>query len=227
LQDIGGISAFALRPNDVDVFIAFDNCQLQHWRIEREAGAVATLVRAFKAHDAPVRAFAFDSSSTLLASASSDRSVMVWDVEQRTVTHAFRGHRSVVTCVVFHPDRTRHMLLSGDEGGTINCWDLKTRKLGKSVEAHASAVTSIVIVDDGRTAVSAGRDSVLSVIDLARGTVTRSVAAGERVEALVALPAMSARAPLLLAAAGERGTLRLWNADATAELRAADDGART
>jgi WD40 repeat protein len=252
-QDIGGISTFILRANDIDVFIAFDNMQIQHWRLPfadsasstaatstatssttmtttttRGVGGVvaqsttssaaatsndgksATLVRAFKAHDAPVRSFAFDSTGALLATASADRNVMVWDVDHRNLTHAFRGHRHVVTCVAFHPLTSRHTLLSGDESGVINRWNLKTRALVRSIEAHASAVTAIVITDDGTRAVSTGRDSVFCVIDLVHDadlTVLRSVAAGERLEAVVLLSGANS----LFATAGERGTIRSWN----------------
>lgn len=238
------------------MFVAFDNLQVQHWRLpvgddssdattqptaadtstattttsstnhssstvggaaaeqEDSAGKSArtpTLVRAFKAHDAPVRSFAFDSTGALLATASADRNVMVWDVDHRNLTHAFRGHRHVVTCVTFHPQTGRHTLLSGDESGVINRWNLKTRALSRSVDAHASAVTAIVITDDGTRAVSTGRDSVFCIIDLSHQqhdnelTVLRSVAAGERLESIVLL------SNALFATAGERGTVRSWN----------------
>lgn len=174
-----------------------------------DAAKSATLVRAFKAHDAPIRAFAFDSTAALLASASADRNVMVWDVDHRNLTHAFRGHRHVVTCVTFHPLSHRHTLLSADENGVINRWNLKTRSLTRSIEAHASAVTAIVITDDGKRAVSTGRDAVFCIIDLSLDsdiTVLRSVAAGERLESVVLLSGSN-----LLATAGERGTIRCWN----------------
>jgi WD40 repeat protein len=50
---------------------------------------------------------ALDASGRLLATASADRRVMVWDVELGFCTHAFRGHTGVVSCVLFHPDIER------------------------------------------------------------------------------------------------------------------------
>jgi WD40 repeat protein len=50
---------------------------------------------------------ALDASGRLLATASADRRVMVWDVELGFCTHAFRGHNGVVSCVLFHPDIER------------------------------------------------------------------------------------------------------------------------
>lgn len=50
---------------------------------------------------------ALDASGRLLATASADRRVMVWDVELGFCTHAFRGHKGMVSCVLFHPDIER------------------------------------------------------------------------------------------------------------------------
>lgn len=60
-----------------------------------------------QAHDAPVTVMAMDPSGGLLATASADRSVLVWDVDGGFCTHAFRGHKGVVTSIVFHPDPKR------------------------------------------------------------------------------------------------------------------------
>lgn len=47
---------------------------------------------------------AVDASGGLLATASADRRVLVWDTEGGFCTHAFKGHTGVVSCVQFHPD---------------------------------------------------------------------------------------------------------------------------
>jgi WD40 repeat protein len=64
-----------------------------------------------QAHDAPVTVMALDPSGGLLATASADRSVLVWDVDGGFCTHAFRGHKGIVTSVEFHPD-PRRLLVS-------------------------------------------------------------------------------------------------------------------
>jgi U3 small nucleolar RNA-associated protein 13 len=59
-----------------------------------------------------VIAMAVDASGGLLATASADRRVLVWDTEGGFCTHAFKGHTGVVSCVQFHPDI--HRLLVSD-----------------------------------------------------------------------------------------------------------------
>lgn len=72
-------------------------------RISEDKPHTAKFV-AFQAHDAPVVAMAVDASGGLLATASADRRVLVWDTDGGFCTHAFKGHTGVVSCVQFHPD---------------------------------------------------------------------------------------------------------------------------
>lgn len=43
-------------------------------------------------------------SGGLLATSGSDRKVLVWDVDGGFCTHYFKGHKGVVTSIMFHPD---------------------------------------------------------------------------------------------------------------------------
>ena len=92
-------------------------------------------------------ALAFSADAALLASASYDRSVRVWDVGQRRVLHVLSGHTDRVTCVAIlarggepacadageaaegQDRRERHMLLaSGSYDKQIRVWDMQTAK---------------------------------------------------------------------------------------------------
>lgn len=46
-------------------------------------------------HRGPVAHIAMDGSQTLMATASVDKSVKVWDIEGGYCTHSFSGHRYV------------------------------------------------------------------------------------------------------------------------------------
>ena len=64
-------------------------------------------------HEGPVMAMACDASGGLLATAGADRKVLVWDVDGGFCTHYFKGHKGVVTCIMFHPDPNK-LLVSCD-----------------------------------------------------------------------------------------------------------------
>ena len=48
-------------------------------------------------HGGPVLEMAVDSTSTLLATGSSDMSIKVWDVDRKYWTHNLKGHKGVIT----------------------------------------------------------------------------------------------------------------------------------
>lgn len=57
-------------------------------------------------HQGPVMGMTCHASGGLLATAGADGKVQVWDVSG-FCTHFFKGHKGVVTSVVFHPDPNR------------------------------------------------------------------------------------------------------------------------
>src|SRR5205807_2514656 len=68
-----------------------------------EARVYAPL-RQYQGHAAAVWSLAFSPDGTLLASASTDRTVKVWDVAGGHNRATLRGHESLVLAVAFSPD---------------------------------------------------------------------------------------------------------------------------
>jgi len=87
-------------------------------------GADSACVKVIKMVGGAVRDIAYDPSGTLVATASADRVVRVWDVAGGFCTHSLRGHRGVATLVSFHPDASRLQLVSAAEDHTVRVWDL-------------------------------------------------------------------------------------------------------
>lgn len=44
------------------------------------------------------------SSGGLLATGGADRTVQVWDVDGGFCTHFFKGHKGIITSMIFHSD---------------------------------------------------------------------------------------------------------------------------
>lgn len=51
-------------------------------------------------------------SGALLATAGADRKVLVWDVDGGFCTHFFKGHKGMVTSIIFHPDSDKYLVCS-------------------------------------------------------------------------------------------------------------------
>jgi U3 small nucleolar RNA-associated protein 13 len=143
-----------------------------------------------KAHSAPILVSAISSDNTLLATGSSDGVVKVWDLEGGYVTHLFRGHGGPVSAVKFFFTTStegdkRMELYTGSTDGRVRIFDLKdssaraggAAKPKTVLEGHVSTVRGIDISEDGRWAVTAGRDKVVLVWDLSDSATAASASA--------------------------------------------------
>ena len=75
-----------------------------------------------------VTAMEFDSTGNYLCTGGADGTVRVWDTEGWYCTHQFKGHRAVITRIMFHPDPRRYMVFTGAEDGSLRCWDMVSKK---------------------------------------------------------------------------------------------------
>ncbi len=94
----------------------------------------------FKGHTQGVTGVAFgkDGSRTLLASASHDKTVRVWDVDSRTELPAL-PHDTAVYAVAFRSDGKR--LATGTEAGLVLLWNLADpKKPVRAISAHQNRV---------------------------------------------------------------------------------------
>jgi len=181
------------------------------------------VLRAWKGHSSPVLELSLDPSGALLASASADRTVRVWDVEGGFCTHAFKGHEGIVLSLAWHPDPHRPRLASCGDDGQVRVWGLVERACLHALRDHTSAVTACAFGDGGRLLFTAGRDAVVHCYLADEGRLVGAVATYEPLEGLAVLSAKSrlpgsrAAAPgdrkgsLRLLTAGEQGQLRVWD----------------
>jgi WD40 repeat protein len=65
---------------------------------------------------------AYHPDGHLLATASADRSVRIWDTLKDTLLHEFEEHLHGVTDVQWSPDGS--LLASGGADGTIRLWEV-------------------------------------------------------------------------------------------------------
>lgn len=142
-----------------------------------------------KAHDKDINAIAVNHNSTLFASASQDRTVKVWSVEEGEVQGILRGHRRGVWSVQFAPKDTpavtgdsgvasssRGILLTGSGDKTVKIWSLTDYSCLRTLEGHTNSVLRVVWLPPatdvrGDTqgsprAASAGGDGLVKVWDV-------------------------------------------------------------
>lgn len=106
-----------------------------------------------KAHDKDINAIATNHSSTLFASASQDRTVKIWTVEEGEVLGILRGHRRGVWSVRFAPRETpsitgdkgpasasRGLVLTASGDKTVKIWSLTDYSCLRTLEGHSNSV---------------------------------------------------------------------------------------
>ncbi|XP_055954342.1 transducin beta-like protein 3 [Patella vulgata] len=177
------VTNFILSPDDQYLIIASQNLLLRQWNWKDKK-----LIRSWRAiHRTPVISMAFDTTSTLLATGSTDFTIKVWDIIQEHCTHDLIGHKGVICALAFNPSKSRLQLVSAADDNMIRIWDLVTSTCVNEIQAHYSTVTSLVFTPDGDTMYSTARDSVVVTWDMKEIKVLKTVPVFERIESLMIL----------------------------------------
>ncbi len=133
---------------------------------------------------------------------------MVWDLSSGELTVVGEGHSSIRD-VNFTPDGAQ--LLTSGFDGTVRIWDIATWENIRTFYGHNSAVLDIDISDDGTLVASTANNEAL-VWELETGDVLQSLVGQSGPIDGVDLSPDGRR---LLTAAGDHGTLMVWDVTST------------
>jgi WD40 repeat protein len=97
-------------------------------------------------HIGGVTAVVFSRDGQLIASASRDKTVRVWETATGTCRHELTGHTGYVTAVVFSRDG---QLIASASGGdkTVRVWETATGTCRHELTGHTGYVTAVVLRD--------------------------------------------------------------------------------
>ncbi|TPX10456.1 uncharacterized protein E0L32_008675 [Thyridium curvatum] len=217
---------------------------IKRWEIPRQAqtskkGSRAVFTR--KAHEKDINAIDINLTGQLFASASQDRTVKIWSVQEGEVQGILKGHRRGVWSVRFaHPSTPviqgeegpvagKGVVLTGSGDKTVKLWSLHDYTCLRTFEGHSNSVLKVAWLNLPGEAdkqrhvqfVSAGGDGLVKVWDASSGETECTLDNHEdRVWAVAVHP----RDNTIVSGSGD-STVSFWRDTSSATQQAASEAA--
>ncbi len=166
--------------------------------------ATAQLKATLEGHTNFVWSVAFSPNGKMLASASWDRTVRIWNVNTGRLLHTLTGHTNDIMSVAFSSGG--NTLVSASWDGTIRLWNPNNGKLKRTLTGNGS-VASVVFSPDGQTLVSGNADRTIRLWNAKTWKLEKTLKGHTDVVEVVAFSPDGAT----LASGSRDTTIRLWN----------------
>jgi len=154
-------------------------------------------------HSRGINEVSWNPQSMLLATASDDKTVRIWDAVTGDGLVELRGH----TSFVFSVDQHYSLAVTGSFDESVKVWDIRTGDSVLTVPAHSDPVTAVRFSRDGTTICSASHDGLMRLWDTATGECLKTWYAAQNPP--VSAVSMAPNSRYVLASTLD-STLRLW-----------------
>ncbi|GFF59902.1 hypothetical protein IFM51744_10092 [Aspergillus udagawae] len=116
------------------------------------------------------------SRAILIASASFDRTVKIWDAANGHYLQTLEGHSKLVNSAVFSHDSK--LVASALTDGTVKIWDAASGHCLQKLKGNTGSVKSVAFSYDSKLVASASTDVTVKIWDAASGHCLQTVNAG-------------------------------------------------
>ncbi len=201
----GGVLSVSFSPDGKMIATGSQDKTVKLW--SRDGQELLTL----KGHgDAPkgsrprgdrILSVAWSPDSKLVASASADNTVKIWNLDG-TVLQTLRGHNDQVMSVAWSPNGK--MIATGSRDKTVKLWSRDGQLL--TLKGHGDSVWSVAWSPDSKLVASGSADDTVKIWNLNGTEVQTLIAHGSQVRAVT-----FSRNGLVLASSDITGKVILWN----------------
>lgn len=131
------------------------------------------LIATLTGHSSMVTAIAFNADGKTIASASTDKTIKIWDVALespiQTISEGLGENPAIATST------DGKILASSSMGNTIKVWNLETGNLLHTLRGHTWTISAIAMSPDGKTLVSSGEDNTIRIWSLETGELLKNL----------------------------------------------------
>ncbi|KAF3156465.1 hypothetical protein TWF106_005006 [Orbilia oligospora] len=125
-----------------------------------------------------IESLAFSPSLPLLASASVDGSIVLYDTQRWAVRRTISGHEDSVVKVLFEEGQRGWLLTSCSVDRTVRRWDCRSGEEKFKWQGHSDGILGFVVDSNGRV-ITAGDDHVALVFEEASTAATVASSTGQ------------------------------------------------
>lgn len=133
---------------------------------------VDLLSRTMDAHSDWIRSVSFSCDGKLLASASQDKTVKVWNPKDCGLIWILEGHTDYVVSVSFSYDSK--ILASASNDQTLMLWKMEDGSLIRTLKGHTNHVKSVSFSPDDKLLISASLDKTAKLWNTENGSLIRT-----------------------------------------------------
>ena len=179
----------------------------------KSRGSIRGHAGILKRDDKDIWALAFSPTEQVLASGSADKSVRLWNTDNRKNLAKLGVHDAWVTALAFSADGKT--LASGDANKTIKLWDIESQAEFATLIGHSHGISTLAFSPDGKILASGSYDGTIRFWDQDTGKEISTFAAGytNEIKALA-----FSENDTTLASAAATGTVDVWSLRTHSEL---------
>lgn len=203
-QEATGIYSIAVAPSANDNYAAADwHGKVNLW--QTNADGTQKVVNSWQAHEDNISQIKYSPDGKLIATASWDKTIKLWDAASGQLISTLQKHHGGVNSITFTPDG--QTLISASEDKTIKVWNLNNQpQVVATLEEHTDSIKTITISPDGKLIASGSYDNTIKIWDL-QGQLLQTIDAHDLAITTLAFTPDSN----ILASASWDNSVKLWS----------------